>query len=91
MRLSSFDCELSDVISSAYPCLSFHLGVRLPCPDYIAESVDEFLTEIGTEADAGEDIHLGFTFSFVSALSRRPFPVPRRSRGTAGEKTRIKG
>jgi hypothetical protein len=65
-----FDCELYDVIS-AYICLSFHLGVRLPCPDYIAESVDEFLTEIGTEADAGEDIHLGFTFSFVSALSRR--------------------
>jgi hexokinase len=33
--------------------------------DYIAESVDEFLTEIGTEAEAGEEIHLGFTFSYA--------------------------
>ncbi|CDZ96529.1 hexokinase [Phaffia rhodozyma] len=32
--------------------------------DYIAESVDSFLTEIGTESDSGKVLHLGFTFSF---------------------------
>jgi hexokinase len=42
--------------------------IRWPCVDYIAESVDAFLTEIGTDTETGEDLHLGFTFSFV------PFP-----------------
>ncbi|GAA5987789.1 hypothetical protein JCM11641_004930 [Rhodosporidiobolus odoratus] len=32
--------------------------------DYIAGSVDHFLTEIGTEATEDEKLHLGFTFSF---------------------------
>ncbi|GAA5920610.1 hypothetical protein JCM1841_001473 [Sporobolomyces salmonicolor] len=32
--------------------------------DYIAGSVDHFLTEIGTDAAEDEKLHLGFTFSF---------------------------
>lgn len=32
--------------------------------DYIAGSVDHFLTEIGTTATEDEKLHLGFTFSF---------------------------
>jgi len=32
--------------------------------DYIAGSVDHFLTEIGTDASEDEKLHLGFTFSF---------------------------
>ncbi|GAA5935323.1 hypothetical protein JCM3775_006239 [Rhodotorula graminis] len=32
--------------------------------DYIAGSVDHFLTEIGTSASEDEKLHLGFTFSF---------------------------
>lgn len=32
--------------------------------DYIAGSVDHFLTEIGTSATEDEKLHLGFTFSF---------------------------
>ena len=32
--------------------------------DYIANSVDHFLTEIGTSAEEDEKLHLGFTFSF---------------------------
>ncbi|GAA6051733.1 hypothetical protein JCM3770_002705 [Rhodotorula araucariae] len=32
--------------------------------DYIAGSVDHFLTEIGTAATEDEKLHLGFTFSF---------------------------
>ncbi|GJN90557.1 hypothetical protein Rhopal_003569-T1 [Rhodotorula paludigena] len=32
--------------------------------DYIAGSVDHFLTEIGTNATEDEKLHLGFTFSF---------------------------
>lgn len=37
-------------------------------PDYIADSVDSFLTDIGTEMDENEKIHLGFTFRYVSAV-----------------------
>ncbi|BGO91558.1 hypothetical protein NBRC10512_003218 [Rhodotorula toruloides] len=35
--------------------------------DYIAGSVDHFLTEIGTTASEDEKLHLGFTFSFPVA------------------------
>ncbi|KAK4049502.1 hypothetical protein OIO90_005453 [Microbotryomycetes sp. JL221] len=35
--------------------------------DYIANSVDQFLTEIGTTGDANEKLYLGFTFSFPVA------------------------
>ncbi|KAL7417005.1 hexokinase-domain-containing protein [Mrakia frigida] len=31
---------------------------------YIADSIDAFLTELGTESEVGEELHLGFTFSF---------------------------
>ncbi|WWC89990.1 uncharacterized protein L201_004920 [Kwoniella dendrophila CBS 6074] len=32
--------------------------------DYIADSVDAFLTEIGSDISSNEPMHLGFTFSF---------------------------
>ncbi|WVR05189.1 hypothetical protein IAU60_002201 [Kwoniella sp. DSM 27419] len=32
--------------------------------DYIADSVDAFLTDIGSDISSGEPMHLGFTFSF---------------------------
>lgn len=32
--------------------------------DYIADSVDAFMTEVGSDMPAGEVVHLGFTFSF---------------------------
>lgn len=32
--------------------------------DYIANAVDQFLTEIGTTGDVDEKLYLGFTFSF---------------------------
>lgn len=35
--------------------------------DYIANSVDQFLTEIGTTGDENEKLYLGFTFSFPVA------------------------
>ncbi|ORY46308.1 hexokinase-domain-containing protein [Leucosporidium creatinivorum] len=35
--------------------------------DYIANSVDQFLTEIGTTGDPNEKLYLGFTFSFPVA------------------------
>lgn len=31
-------------------------------PDYIADSIDSFLTEIGSEINENDAIHLGFTF-----------------------------
>jgi len=33
------------------------------CTDYIADSVDAFLTDIGSEIGTNEPMHLGFTFS----------------------------
>ena len=33
--------------------------------DYIADSVDAFLTAIGSHAEGNETLHLGFTFRFV--------------------------
>jgi hypothetical protein len=39
---------------------------------YIADSIDAFLTELGTETEAGEDIHLGFTFSSVPGPNSDP-------------------
>ena len=41
------------------------LAIFYARPDYIADSVDSFLTDIGTEMDENEKIHLGFTFRFV--------------------------
>jgi hexokinase len=33
--------------------------------DYIADSVDAFLTDIGSQAEGNEPLHLGFTFRYV--------------------------
>lgn len=51
-------------MSIALVALRVQLTYR--CSDYIADSVDAFLTEIGTQAPASsEPIHLGFTFRYV--------------------------
>lgn len=36
-----------------------------PQPDYIADSVDAFLTDIGSDIVSHEPMHLGFTFRYV--------------------------
>jgi hexokinase len=42
-----------------------HAFVRVLTTDYIADSVDAFLTEIGSDVapEKGGPMHLGFTFS----------------------------
>lgn len=42
--------------------------------DYIADSIDAFLTEVGSELTPGEAFHLGFTFRWVREAGRRPEP-----------------
>lgn len=46
---------------SLFFAIAAHL---LILPDYMADSVDVFLTEHGTAVTDEEDLHLGLTFSF---------------------------
>lgn len=68
--------------------------------DYIADSVDAFLTEIGSAIGTNEPMHLGFTFRWVkryvgadlavSPSSRRPLTLESCSHGQRALRRRMR-